>query len=303
VDVSPPTELVWTRTAGGEACIDGSQVADRVGSTLGHRVSLERHTHAGPGAPADRGEGDAVIVQGQVGPDTAGRGWLAVVQVHRPGMPPLRRELAVDAPDCHQLDEAIVLVVALLVDAVSPTAPALIVSARAPTSVSIGPDLALAFGLLPGTSVGFGLASDVRIGSLWPIDLWAHTWPVSDAIANGSGGSLGAWTFGVGLGPAFAQGPWELFGVVGASAGEVYSNGVGLSTALSHTRAYAQAELRVGARARLVGPLLLRLDAGFGAPLARDRYEYTQADGSTLLVFETAPVIPLLRFGVEIRAP
>ena len=293
MDASPATELVWTRTAGGDTCVDGREVADRVGSTLGHRVSLERHTH----------ETDAVMVLGQVGPDPTGRGWLAVVQVARPGMPALRRELAVDAPDCRQLDEAIVLVVALLIDAASPTAPALIVTPRAPTSVSIGPDLAVAFGLLPGTAIGFGLASDVRIGSLWPVQVWGHTWPVSDALANGSGGSLGAWTFGLGLGPAFSQGPWEVFGVAGASAGEVYSNGIGLTTALSHTRAYAEVELRIGARVRLVGPLFLRIDAGFGAPLARDRYEYTQADGTTLLVFQTAPVVPLLHFGMEIRAP
>jgi hypothetical protein len=51
------------------------------------------------------------------------------------------------------------------------------------------------------------------------------------------------------------------------------------------------------------GPLFARFELGAAVPVARDRYQYTQADGTVHQVFETAAVIPLGHVGVEVRVP
>jgi hypothetical protein len=295
VDVSPAAELVWIQTPGGEMCIDRRTLADKVESTLGHSVFATQRATEG-----------AAIVQGRAGPDAAGRGWMAVVEVRRAGTPPLRRELLVNASDCRQLDEAIVLVVALLVDAASPTAPALIVTSQPPTSVSIGPDLAVAVGMLPGLAAGIGLAGEVRIGTFWPAAFWGHVWPGSEATRDTGApvGTLQAYTFGVGIGPIYSQTAWELFACAGGSGGSVTSSGEGLSIPKTNMRPYVQAELRGGLRLRLIGSLFTRLDVGAGIPLLRYPYVYTPPGGPpNVPVFQALPVIPLAHLGLEIRAP
>jgi hypothetical protein len=87
------------------------------------------------------------------------------------------------------------------------------------------------------------------------------------------------------------------------TGGEILSTGVGLDVTLSHTRAYVQAELRAGARLRLIGPLFAAVDFGAAVPFARDNYTYTQVGGAVDEVFHTAAVIPLGHVAVEVRGP
>jgi hypothetical protein len=280
-------------------CIDRRTLADRVEATLGHSVFETR--------PATERPEGAVLVQGRAGPDAEGRGWMAVVEVRRVGTPLLRRELLVNAADCRQLDEAIVLVVALLVDAASPTRAPLIVTSLAPTSVSIGPDLAVAVGMLPGLAAGIGLAGELRIGPLWPVAFWGHVWPGSEQLVQAGaasvGGSLQAYTFGVGIGPTYSQTAWELFACAGGSVGEVTSIGEGLTHNNPNKQTYVQAELRGGIRLRLIGSFFTRLDVGAGIPLIQDHYVYQAADATHVPVFHASTLVPLAHLGLEIRAP
>jgi hypothetical protein len=85
--------------------------------------------------------------------------------------------LAIIQARARQLDEAIVLVVALMVDSTEPQRMPLRIPAPPDRpSVSIGLDLAIAVGMLPGAALGFGLASEIRIPPFWPVALWTHAW-------------------------------------------------------------------------------------------------------------------------------
>jgi hypothetical protein len=309
VDAPPAIELVWDRGHGADSCIEGAELAGRVQATLGRPVRSVRggtHDENEPGAANDsrRVAIGSEMLEGSVSPLPAG-GWIAVVIVRGIDGAVLRREVTLAAADCRQLDEAIVLVVALMADAPSPRPPALVVRTRRDsTSIAIGPDVALAVGMLPGLALGFGFSSDVAIPPHWHVAAWAHAWPVSEVLDDGSGARLAAWTFGAGpcLGTASGE-RWSIFGCLGAAAGVVYASGVGLEVSHSRALAYVQGELRVGIRGRLWGPLFLRLEGGAAVPATRATYEFTAADGLARDVFRTAAVVPVARLGVEFRAP
>jgi hypothetical protein len=300
VNGPPAVELAWSRGPGAEACIDGRELAAEVQATIGRPV-LPVTLPVGGGGPPSLAEG-SLQLEGKVQP--LGRGWMAVVEVRALG-PELRREVALDAPECRRFDEALVLVVALLAEAALPTAPRLTLPTPSPSvSVGIGPDFAVTTGMLPGVAVGFGLATEVALPPLWHLAAWAHAWPISKALDGGSGGGLSAWTFGAApcIGPVGRQ-PLSFFGCVGASGGVVYASGEGLEVSHTSSRPYLQAEIRAGLRMRIAGPVFLRLEAGVGVPIARDSYQFTGTDGTSHAVFETAPVVALGRLAVEFRAP
>jgi hypothetical protein len=303
----PAVELAWTRGDGAGTCIDGRELAARVEATIGRSVRAGSPDGLAGGRSAADAEGspaDATPLRldGQVLP--LGHGWIAVVQVQGAG-PTLRREVTLDVTDCRQLDEALVLVVALMAEAAVPSARRLTLPVRAsPASVGIGHDVAMAIGMLPGVVPGFGLATELSLPPVWHLAAWAHAWPFSQALDGGSGGRLTAWTFGAGpcLGPTAPAGV-SFFGCAGASGGVVYASGIGLDLPHTSARPYLQAEVRAGLRVRVSGPMFLRLEGGLGVPISRDSYEFTDADGATHTVFKTAAVVPLGRLAVEFRAP
>ena len=285
-------ELSWTHAAGAEVCIDRPSVVERVEKTVGRRVFVAA------------GQGEATLV-GRISPRPRGQGWLAVIEERTSGEMTFRRELAMGASDCRRLDEAIVLVIALMVDSTQSGAPLDVPAPAEPVEVALGPDFALAYGLLPGAALGFGLASDFTVPPLWPIALSTHGWPVSQALSpDGPGGKLWAWTIGAATCPLLARDhAWATYGCVGVTGGSIDSSGTGLDVARSTTRAYAQGELRLGARIRIAGPLFAVIEGGAALPFARDTYTYTRSDGSTQQVFETGTVIPIVHARVEIRVP
>jgi hypothetical protein len=285
--------LSWSQSPGGGSCIDRPGLVHKLEATVGQRRVVQAE-------PAD------TAIHGTVGPSADGQGWLAVIDARHGDGSVFQRRLSVGGYDCRELDEAIVLVVALMVDSAETQAPPLAVPTRPQgSSVSVGAEAAVAFGMLPGTAFGFGLTSDVRIVPLWPIELWTDLFPTSQTLRSGGAGArFGAWTAGLGLCPLDLVRPgWGLSGCLGATAGEILSSGVGLDVSVSHTRAYAQAELRVGARLRLAGPLFAAADVGAGVPLARDTYTYTQSSGGIDDVFRTAAVVPFGHLAVEVRGP
>jgi hypothetical protein len=294
----PAVELAWSRGAGAETCIDAGALADKVEATIGRRVDAQAALDADAPLP----DGGPARLEGHV--QAAGAGWIAVVQVRAAG-PALRREVALDASDCRQFDEALVLVVALLAEAALPTGPRLTLPPRSPSAtVGVGLDVAVAYGMLPGINMGVGLAAEVALPPFWHLAAWAHGWPTSSAFDDGSGGRLAAWTVGAGpcVGPAGRE-LWSLFGCVGASGGVVSATGVGLAVARTSAHPYLQGEARAGLRVRIAPPMFARLEAGVGLPIGRDSYEFTGADGGSRVVFRTAAVIPLARFSIEFRAP
>jgi hypothetical protein len=286
--------LEWRRGPGAAACIEGAELARRVEATLGRPVRAS--DEPGP-----------VNLQGEVKP--LGSGWIAVVDVRGTGPSPLRREVALDAPDCRQLDEALTLVVALMADAAIPSPPPLNVPRPAEASSSsfsmaLGLDLAVEAGMLPGFAPGFGLSADAAFTAAWHLAVWVHGWPVARTLEGSVGGEAAAWTFG--LGPCLGtsnERAVSWFGCVGASGGVIYASGIGLVGGTPAERPYLQAELRGGMRVHVAGPLYARLEIGLAVPVARDSYVFKDGDGGVHEVFHTASVIPLGRLGIEIRTP
>jgi hypothetical protein len=299
MDAPAAVELAWDPSSARQGCIDRDELASRVEATLGHRVFGERSAGA-----------VGTVVRGYAVADPPGRGWIAVVEVRRGETAPLRRELRLKASDCHQLDDAIVLVVALMVDVSSGESSALPLDiGRAPhrVSVSVGPDLAVAGGMLPGVAVGIGLITHTEIRPLWPIAVWAHGWPMTKVLdsATSAGGQMWALTFGVALCPwKLAVRRWDLFACAGGSGGTVSSGGVGpLSQTRSDTSAYVQAEADFDVRLRIMSPLSVRVGLGAAVPFTQNRYTFTQADKSERTVFQTSPVVPSGHVSVEIHGP
>jgi hypothetical protein len=293
MDAAPSVDLVWTQDAGGDSCIGQSELEAKVRSALGPAP-----------VPAQEGRGEA-FVRGSVGRGPLGRGWFAVVEVRLGHAATLRRELTLDAPDCRQFDEAIVLVVALLLDAAVSSPPPLTIARSVPTiSVSLGPDIAVAWGMLPGLSFGFGVVSEAEIGALWPIVLAAHEWPASRATDGVYGGDLGAFTFGAALCPAvLSLGVWQIFGCAGASGGGVTARGFNLDVPRPSVNPYVQIDTQVGLRVRVAPHLTARLGLGAGVPLIHDTYQFHQADGSAESVFFTSDVVAVGQVAIELRAP
>jgi hypothetical protein len=302
VDVPPAIELAWMRGQGAESCIDGVELSQRVQATIGRPVRAVSTSHDG-----EEGAPEAVeVLDGSVVPLPSG-GWIAVVDVRGAQAASLRREVTLDAPDCRALDEAIVLVVALMADAPLPRPPALVVPLRrASVALAMGPDVAFASGMLPGVAPGVGLSIDVGFPRYWHLAAWAHAWPFDQALEGTSGARLAAWTFGVGpcVGPTIHD-RVTVFGCIGVSTGVVYASGVGLDLSQSGSTAYFQGEVRAGGRARLWGPLSLRLEGGLGVPTTRATYFFTNngADAHEVTVFRTAAVVPLIRLGLEFWSP
>jgi hypothetical protein len=285
-------ELAWNRAPGAESCIESRELVDKVEAVVGR----------GAFVPAGRG---STVVVGTVGPAPAGGGWFAVVEARIAGVTATRRELGVDASDCRQLDEAVVLVVALMADSAEGQPPVLRIPATPePPSVGMGLDVAIALGMLPGAAVGLGLASEITIPPMWPIALWTHAWLPSLALQGDAGGRLGAWTLGAGICPvAVTRRRWTFAGCLGASGGAIDSNGVDLDVPESKTLGFAEGEIRAGFRARIAGPFFAGVDLGAGVPFTRYAFHYTQADGTVHDVFHTAAVIPQAGARLEVRVP
>jgi hypothetical protein len=295
VTVAPALEIAWSQAPGGESCIDRRELVAKVESVVGR------------GAFAPAGEG-ATVVLGSVGPVVAGQGWAAVVEARVAGATASRREVRVDASDCRQLDEAIVLVIALMADSTREDQARPLVlrlpAQSAPASIGIGLDVAATFGMLPGVAVGLGLASEIRVPPVWPILLSTHAWLPSQALEGGSGGRLGAYTFGVALCPLSIEEPrWAADGCLGGSAGVIDSSGVALAVSETESRAFAEGEARAQVRVRVAGPVFVALDLAAGLPVTRHAYRFTQADGTVHDVFQTAPVVPEAGARLEVRVP
>src|SRR5688572_24899885 len=101
-DTRPTHILRWTRGPGAESCIDAQMLATAVEERLGRVVFAEQAT-------------PAVIIEAHVARATAG--WHVAIAVRSADGKPLgARELDEPAADCRALDEALSLVIALIVD-------------------------------------------------------------------------------------------------------------------------------------------------------------------------------------------
>jgi hypothetical protein len=288
--------LSWSRSAGGQDCIDGRELSSRVEAVVGRTVFA-------PGAADADGP---TVVAGTAGPAPDGNGWQAIVEARANGSVVMRRQVGVRGPDCHQLDEAVVLVIALMVDSAEslPVVINLPVPAK-PIAEAVGLGVAISPGMMPGAGVSVGFTGAITIPPLWPVVLWTRTWPTALAVGEADkGGHVGAWSVGAAVCPLHAEEHvWGAAACIGGSGGAITSNGVNLDEPESRTLGYAEVDARIDLRARIAGPVFIGIELGAGVPVTRYTYRYTQSDNAKETVFQTATVIPQLGAHLEVRVP
>lgn len=105
-----PASLSWNRLPGAEACIDAPALATKVEQRLGVGALV---------VPSQA----TISIEGRVAPATTGRGWQANIAIAETGKKPEHeRKLESKAASCRALDEALVLVISLLIDPDAPQA-------------------------------------------------------------------------------------------------------------------------------------------------------------------------------------
>ena len=324
----PPrtSALSWVRLPGAEGCIGTHALASAVEARLRRPVFVSA-------SEAD------VSVEGRIEATSRPRGWRAVVAISDTHGAVLgERTLESADASCNALDEAVVLVVAVMINpdaALSPVGPApptppappppapptapetrvvvrtrrVVVHERVPAArwrFALLGRLALSAGSLPGIAPGASGAVVVEPPGFLPLELELALFP--DARATSSEGSHEA-RFDLLIAGALLCAPplgserLRVHGCAGLEAGGLRARGVGFDTSHEEERAVAQLAGRVRAILWIFGPFLLQASVTAVVPLRRDRFVSVDSSGQVHPVFEPAPVGGMLDLGAGIRLP
>lgn len=260
-----------------------------------------------------------------------GRGWQVVLSATLADGSSGRRELESDKPDCRELDEPVILVVALMLEGQlevntepdpKPTSKSAKPQPREPTtpveadpsplpvrpwSFEVGLDGRVGAGLLPGVTGGVGAQIEARPPpDRWGFGLGGAYWPGSGAreLRAGAqrGGDFEAWSVAVfGCRDILGGGALRLDACAHAGAGQIAGRPIGLELDASLDETFWE----LGLTARLTGRFTdwagwqLRLRGA--APLQAPRFVYDDAEGARVDVFEVSPVVGQLSGGLFFR--
>lgn len=315
--------LAWVRAPGAESCIGPVALSQAVAQKLG------RDAIAAPSRSSLAIEGHIERVDG------AWRATLAVVT--EAGEVQGLRELRSEAPDCRALDEAIALVMALLIEpgaALGPAhgappppapatprpAPAAPPAAPSPpvvTTPSVPPPpvepwriesavgLVVGVGLLPGEAAT-GVRGDVRITPPgWPaIEIGGAYWP----SRPGGTGTVGA-NFSLGWGslslcPTLLEGDGNGLRICfGSVLGALVADTTGLSPPAHKDQLVFYPDLALRYQRLLVGPLTVSAGAGVLIPTERPTFYYLDTSGQRQNVFQQAPLAGTFDLALGLRFP
>jgi len=93
---------------------------------------------------------------------------------------------------------------------------------------------------------------------------------------------------------------WFGYGCAGAAAGALYVQGLEFDVSREEETLVAAAQARGLLVSRISGPLSLSVGLALSVPLIRDRFFYTDRDGSTSDVFRMSPVVVAGDFGLSL---
>jgi len=210
----PRHALLWTREPGAETCAGADALEAAVEARLGRLVFA-------------RAEKPAVIIEGRVSPS-----WHVGIQVRNAdGSAIGERVLDERVTDCRALDDALVLVISLIVDpnAALRESPAPVLSESAAPAPSLpwhaGVAVALlgAGGILPGASVGAGLRVSIDAPRLPTVELSGTWWYPDETRDRDRGGRFTLITGGV----AVRIPLWKLDTGFGFQLGRMTGTGLG----------------------------------------------------------------------------
>jgi hypothetical protein len=279
----PQVRLIWVRGEGTDGCSDGASIASRVSQRLGRSVFSD--------SALTRIEG--VI-------EREGAQWRAHLYMRgADGRLEGVRHLTSDAPDCDALDAAATLAVALAIDPEAalrpPPSPAAAPSSTAvdkpqavaaivaapppvtlderprPTDVELSVEALVSLGLLPKTSVGMSLSSDVEVARAIEVTAGALYLPEVHT-ANGD------FAFGLTAGWAGAcflpiEAPRARLSLCGMGLlGAIHSFVLAFEPMNPGERLWAAAALSPRVRVRVAGPVIVDVGGDVIAPLKRDNF-------------------------------
>lgn len=233
----------------------------------------------------------------------------------------LQRAIVVESPECAELEAAIVLVGALLLDElwsteatvhvqpVAPPAPVVIptpprpakrpsIPPPPPWSLRASATARMSVGDLPGVAGGVALellATAPRIASF---GLQVVAWPYR-AVDHARFSAIDV-ALPVCADPV-RRPIWALSICAAARAGVLFASGVDVPTPEAAVRPRMLVDAVVDARVRLVGPLWLRGHVGAAVPILRDRF-VIEGTNDDEVVHRAWPVVPLVGLGLELRA-
>jgi len=255
------------------------------------------------------------------------RGYDVAVQVHD-RTHELRRTLVVEDTACAELEAAIVLVGALLLDDLWSTqqivhvqtprdrtpAPELPVrphppAVRAPPSsehsaswaVRANASARLAVGDLPGPAGGVALEWLATAPRVVSFGVQLSAWPYRRIDQA----RFSAVDFALPLcADALRRHIWALAICGAPRAGLSIASGVDLPTRHAAVRPRLLIDATLDVRVRLVGVLWLRGHIGFGVPIVRDRFLVggVAPSDANRVIHRAWPVVPLFGLGLEVRA-
>jgi hypothetical protein len=284
--------LRWTRAPGADACIDAPALMAAVDTRLGRSVFAEQ-------------KDAAIVIEAHVRPIE--QGWHVAISVRgSDGTLTGQRELEEPASDCRALDDALVLVLALIVDPdaamrdpappPSPPPPPPPPPAPVPTPAPPPPRAEpwrfeasaslIAGGLVvPGPSVGGALRVIVDPPRVPPIGVRGTLWREGDERDDARGVHVRLLTVGLAACPAV----WRLALCGGIEVGRMAGAGFGFDRSQQSVAIVTYATIEP----RLAVPLSSRfvLVGAIGAwiPLVRPRFVFEQA-GEAMLQYQPPPV-------------
>ncbi len=290
-------------------CLSAQGVRRRIGETLASSIVAPR-----PDAHA--------AVDMQVSIERVSEGWAARIELKGRRGTIRHRELTIEHDSCAELENAVVLVGALLFDdlwaeeatraSVEPPAPQVLVVPPAPAEPASGPRWrvfsgvfgAFGYGDLPGPTAGAGLSVDFAAPRVSMIGLSARAWPLSrrrDEI--GRGARFSAYEAGASFCARAVERPraW-LFPCLGARGGVTYATALGLDRAEAVVRPRALVEATLAVRVLVSDPLWLGIGAGLGIPLVRDRFRYEDAEGVIVQIHRAWPLVPLAHLEIALAS-
>jgi hypothetical protein len=161
----------------------------------------------------------------------------------------------------------------------------------------------MTIGDLPRVAAGVALRVGFDAPKILGFQVTAAGWPRRDVRdETGAGARFAAYELAAALCPrAMTRDRLELVVCGGVRLGAIHARGLGLDATRAATRPRALADLAVGPRVRLAGPVWLVASAGASVPLVRDRFAYGDA-GSPVVVHRPWPLVPTFELGIALRS-
>ncbi len=276
----PRHELRWTREPGAETCIDPDALTAAVEARLGRIVFA-------------RTDKPAVIIDGRVSPS-----WHVAIWVRNAdGSPIGERVLDEPAASCRALDEALVLVISLIIDPNAalrePAVPAL---SREPWHVGFGVSVLGAAGILPGASIGGALDVSIDGPVLPTIELLGTWWMADETRDLGQGGRFGLITGGI----ATRIPIWKLDTGFGLQLGRMTGTGIGFDRVQDAVALVPAITIDPSVVWASRGRISFRAGLSLWMPLVRPQFTFEQG-GQDVVVYQPAAVAAVLHAGADMR--